>query len=118
MTAPIAPAVMQGLAPRLGESMPVGNEGSGVVVAAGDHPDAQALVGKLVAIIGGATYGEYRAVPAMSCLALPDGTDPRDGASCFVNPLTALGMVETMRMEGHTALVHHRGPRRTWGRCS
>jgi NADPH:quinone reductase-like Zn-dependent oxidoreductase len=106
VTAPVPSAVMQGLTPRLGESMPVGNEGSGVVVAAGEHPDAQALLGKLVAIIGGATYGEYRAVPAMSCLVLPDGTDPRDGASCFVNPLTALSMVETMRMEGHTALVH------------
>jgi NADPH2:quinone reductase len=106
VTAPVPSAVMQGLTPRLGESMPVGNEGSGIVVAAGDHPDAQALLGKLVAIIGGATYGEYRAVPAMSCLVLPDGTDPRDGASCFVNPLTALSMVETMRMEGHTALVH------------
>ncbi|MCX6520323.1 MAG: zinc-binding dehydrogenase [Actinobacteria bacterium] len=106
VTAPVPSAVMQGLTPRLGESMPVGNEGSGVVVAAGEHPDAQALLGTLVAIIGGATYGEYRAVPAMSCLVLPDGTDPRDGASCFVNPLTALSMVETMRMEGHTALVH------------
>jgi NADPH2:quinone reductase len=106
VTAPVPSAVMQGLTQRLGESMPVGNEGSGVVVAAGEHPDAQALLGKLVAIIGGATYGEYRAVPAMSCLVLPDGTDPRDGASCFVNPLTALSMVETMRMEGHTALVH------------
>jgi NADPH2:quinone reductase len=68
--------------------------------------DAQALLGATVAIIGGATYGEYRAVPAMSCLVLPDGTDPRDGASCFVNPLTALSMVETMRIEGHTGLVH------------
>jgi len=106
VTAPVPPAVMPGLTPRLGESMPVGNEGSGVVVAAGENADAQALLGTTVAIIGGATYGEYRAVPAMSCLALPDGTDPRDGASCFVNPLTALSMVETMRMEGHTGLVH------------
>ena len=104
--APIAANVMAGLAPRVGESMPVGNEGAGVVVAAGDDPAAQALLGRTVAIIGGATYGQYRAVPATSCLELPDGTDPRDGASCFVNPLTALGMVETMRMEGHTALVH------------
>jgi len=106
VTAPVPPAVMPGLTPRLGESMPVGNEGSGVVVAAGENADAQALLGTTVAIIGGATYGEYRAVPAMSCLVLPDGTDPRDGASCFVNPLTALSMVETMRMEGHTGLVH------------
>ena len=106
VSAPIPHAVMQGLAPRLGESMPVGNEGSGVVVAAGPNEDARSLLGKTVAIIGGATYGEYRAVPAMSCLVLPERTDPRDGASCFVNPLTALSMVETMRMEGHTGLVH------------
>jgi len=106
VTAPIAPQVMPGLAARVGESMPVGNEGCGVVVAAGSAPDAQALLGRTVAIIGGATYGEYRSVPAASCLVLPDGTDPADGASCFVNPLTALSMVETMRMEGHTALVH------------
>ena len=106
VTAPIAPQVLPGLAARVGESMPVGNEGCGVVVAAGSAPDAQALLGRTVAIIGGATYGEYRCVPAVSCLTLPDGTDPADGASCFVNPLTALSMVETMRMEGHTALVH------------
>jgi NADPH2:quinone reductase len=106
VTAPIAPQVMPGLAARVGESMPVGNEGCGVVVAAGSAPDAQALLGRTVAIIGGATYGEYRSVPAVSCLVLPDGTDPADGASCFVNPLTALSMVETMRIEGHTALVH------------
>jgi NADPH2:quinone reductase len=106
VTAPIAPQVMPGLAARVGESMPVGNEGCGVVVAAGTAPDAQALLGCTVAIIGGATYGEYRSVPAVSCLVLPDGTDFADGASCFVNPLTALSMVETMRLEGHTALVH------------
>jgi len=106
VTAPVPAGVMAGLKPRLGESMPVGNEGSGVVVAAGADEGAQALLGKTVAIIGGATYGEYRAVPAISCLVLPDGTDPRDGASCFVNPLTALSMVEQMRMDGHTALVH------------
>ena len=106
VTAPISPAVLAALAGRVGESMPVGNEGCGVVVAAGAAPDAQALIGRTVALIGGATYGEYRCVPAMGCLVLPDGTDPADGASCFVNPLTALSMVEVMRMEGHTALVH------------
>ena len=106
VTAPVSPAVLAALAGRVGESMPVGNEGCGVVVAAGAAPDAQALIGRTVALIGGATYGEYRCVPAMGCLVLPDGTDPADGASCFVNPLTALSMVEVMRMEGHTALVH------------
>ena len=104
--APISPNVMTAMASRVGESMSVGNEGAGVVVAAGAADDAQALLGRTVAIIGGATYAEYRAVPAMSCLLLPDGTDPVDGASCFVNPLTALSMVEVMRMEGRTGLVH------------
>jgi NADPH2:quinone reductase len=106
VTAPLSPAVLAMLRPRVGQSLPVGNEGAGVVVAAGASPEAQALLGKVVSIIGGATYSEYRAVPASACLVLPDGTDPRDAASCFVNPLTALAMVEVMRREGHQAIVH------------
>ncbi len=106
VTAPISPAVMRGLGGRLGESMAVGNEGAGVVVAAGDSPDAQALVGKMVGMAGGQMYAEYRVVSAFMCMVMPDGTPAEAAASCFVNPLTALGMVETMRMEGHTALVH------------
>ncbi|CAN5480107.1 zinc-binding dehydrogenase [soil metagenome] len=105
-TAPIPPATMGGLSSRVGESMPVGNEGCGIVVAAGDAPDAQALLGHMVSIVGGATYAEYRAVPTMLLMDLPEGTTAEQAASCFVNPLTALAMVETMRMEGHTALVH------------
>jgi len=97
---------MPGMAARIGQSMPVGNEGAGLVVAAGAAPAAQALLGRTVAVIGGAMYTQYRAMPAAQCLPLPAGTTAAEGASCFVNPLTALGMVETMRREGHTALVH------------
>jgi NADPH:quinone reductase-like Zn-dependent oxidoreductase len=106
VTASVAPNVLRAMAGRLDESLPVGNEGAGVVVAAGDSPAAQALLGKVVAILGGATYSQYRAIKASQCLLLPPGTTPAEGASCFVNPLTALGMVETMRLEGHKALVH------------
>jgi NADPH2:quinone reductase len=106
VTAPIAPAVMSALAARVGESMPVGNEGAGLVVAAGESPEAQALLGKVVGFVGGATYGEYRAAAAFMCVELPEGATAAQGASCFVNPLTALSMVENMRMDGHTALVH------------
>jgi len=106
ITAPVAEAAMKSLAGRIDVSMPVGNEGAGVVVAAGAAPSAQALIGKTVALIGGATYAQYRIVTADQALVLPEGATPADGASCFVNPLTALGMVETMRREGHTALVH------------
>lgn len=106
VTAPISSAVMRGLAPRVGQSLPAGNEGCGRVVAAGESPDAQALLGRLVGFVGGTTYSEYCAAPAMMCMALPEGTTPEQGASCFVNPLTALGFVETMRMEGRSALVH------------
>jgi len=106
VTAPVSEGAMKGLAPRVDQSMPVGNEGAGVVVAAGASPAAQALLGKPVALIGGAMYSQYRAVPAEQCLPLPAGATAADGASSFVNPLTALGMVETMRREGHTALVH------------
>ena len=91
---------------RLDQALPVGNEGAGMVVLAGDSVAAQALQGRLVAVIGGAMYSQYRTIPVRDCLLLPVGTTAVDGASCFVNPLTALGMVETMRSEGHTALVH------------
>jgi NADPH2:quinone reductase len=94
------------VAARVGQSMPVGNEGAGLVVAAGESAAAQALLGRTVAVLGGAMYSQYRTVPAAACLALPAGATAADGASSFVNPLTALGMVETMRREGHTALVH------------
>jgi NADPH2:quinone reductase len=102
----IPPAAMKGMAGRMGQSMPVGNEGAGVVVAAGESAAAQALLGKTVAVLGGAMYSQYRCVKEDQCMVLPDGTAPAEGASCFVNPLTALGMVETMKREGHKALVH------------
>ena len=91
---------------RVGRPMPVGNEGAGVVVATGDSDAARALAGKTVAVLAGGMYATHRKAPATQCLVLADGTDPRDGASCFVNPLTALGMTDTMRREGHTALLH------------
>ena len=102
----IPDAAMKAMAGRLGQSMPVGNEGAGVVVGAGSSPSAQALLGQTVAAYGGAMYAQYRAVPVTDCLALPDGTSAAEGASSFINPMTALGMVATMRREGHTALVH------------
>jgi NADPH2:quinone reductase len=102
----IPPAAMKSMAARADVSMAVGNEGAGVVVAAGSSDVAQALLRRTVAVLGGAMYSQFRCVSAEQCLALPDDATPADGASAFVNPLTALGMVETMRREGHRALVH------------
>ena len=106
VTATVPPHLMRAMAARVDESMPVGNEGAGTVIAAGPDPAAQALLGKMVAILGGAMYAQYRTVKAADALLLPAGATAADGASCFVNPLTALSMVEVMRREGHTALVH------------
>jgi len=106
VTAPLPPGALTQLSVRVGQSLPVGNEGAGTVVAAGESAAAQALLGKVVGIAGGAMYSQYRVVNAAACLVLPDGATAKDGASSFVNPLTALGMVETMRREGHSALVH------------
>jgi NADPH:quinone reductase len=106
LTAPIAPERLASLTARINKSLPVGNEGAGEVVAAGSSDAAQALLGKTVAVLGGAMYSQYRCVPARACLELPEGVSARDGASCFVNPLTALGMVETMKLENHRGLVH------------
>ena len=106
VTARVPPPLMRAMAGRLDQSMPVGNEGAGLVVAAGSAPEAQALLGRTVAIAGGATYAQYRKLRAADCLPLPEGASAAEGAASFVNPLTALGMVETMRAEGHSALVH------------
>lgn len=106
LTARIPERFLKGLAARLDQAMPVGNEGAGVVIAAGPDPAAQALVGRTVAMFGGSMYAQYRTIAAADVLPLPPGATAADGASCFVNPLTALGMVETMRLEGHTGLVH------------
>ncbi len=104
--APVPAGAMKAMGGRIGQALPVGNEGAGLVVQAGASPAAQALLGRTVAVLGGAMYSQYRTVPAAQCMPLPAGTSAREGASCFVNPLTALGMTETMRREGHTALVH------------
>lgn len=106
VTALVPERARKPMAGRMGQSLPVGNEGAGTVVAAGSSAPAQALLGKKVAVIAGAMYAQFRVVKLNQCLVLPDGASAADGASCFVNPLTALGFVETMRLEKHSAIVH------------
>jgi NADPH2:quinone reductase len=106
VTATVPEKLMKAMAARIDQSMPVGNEGAGTVIAAGSSAEAQALLGKTVATFGGAMYSQHRCVKTAQCVVLPPGTSATEGAACFVNPMTALGMVETMRREGHTALVH------------
>ena len=100
----IHPALMGAMKPRIDQSMPVGNEGSGVVVDAGTN--AKEFIGKTVGLAGGSMYSQYRCVPAANCLVMEEGTSPAEAASSFVNPLTALAFIETMKMENHTAIVH------------
>lgn len=106
LSAPVSPQGMGVMKARVGQPLPVGNEGAGTVVAAGSDADAQGLMGKIVATLGGGMYAQYRCVPAATCLPLMEGHTAKEGASCFVNPLTALSFLETMRMEAHTAIVH------------
>jgi NADPH:quinone reductase len=106
LTATIPAPTMRALAGRVGTPSPVGNEGAGTVIAAGSSAPAQALLGRTVAVAAGAMFSQYRTVAAAQCLVLPEGTPAEVGASAFVNPLTALGMIETMRREGHQGLVH------------
>jgi NADPH:quinone reductase-like Zn-dependent oxidoreductase len=106
VTAKVPAASLAFLAARLDEAMPVGNEGAGTVIKVGSSEAAQALKGKTVSMVGGAMYAQYRLLKATDCQPLPAGTTAAEGASWFVNPLTALGMTETMKREGHKALVH------------
>src|SRR6516165_5262019 len=106
VTAKMPEAAMRMMAARLDQSLPVGNEGAGVVVKTGSSDAAKALMGKTVSMIGGAMYSQYRTMKVRDVMELPAEVTPADGASWFVNPFTALGMTETMRREGHKALVH------------
>ena len=106
ITARVPDTAMRAMAGRLDQSMPVGNEGAGTVIRTGSSDAAKALMGKTVSMIGGSMYSQYRTIKASDCMELPAGTTAAEGASWFVNPFTALGMVETMRREGHKALVH------------
>ena len=106
LTAPVSEQGMRVMKARVGQALAVGNEGAGTVVATGDSDAAKSLDGKIVAIAGGQMYGQYRCIEAASCLPLLEGHTAKDGASSFVNPMTVMSMVETMRMENHTALVH------------
>ena len=106
LTVPVSEQGLRVMKARVGQSLAVGNEGAGTVVATGSSDLARSLAGKTVAVMGGSMYSQYRCVEATACLPLLDGHTAKDGASCFVNPLTALSMIETMKLEGHTALVH------------
>ena len=100
----VHPKLLRTMQARLDKSMQVGNEGAGVVIDAGK--DAKEMIGKTVGVAGGAMYSQYRCIPAQSCLVMHEGTSSKDAASSFVNPLTALGFIETMKMENHTAIIH------------
>ena len=100
----VHPAVMRSMKSRMDKSMSAGNEGAGVVVDAGVN--AKSLIGKTVGLAGGSMYAQYKCAPAINCLVMEDGTTPSEAASSFVNPLTALSFVETMKMENHSAIVH------------
>ena len=104
--APIPSHLMPGIEGRINQNLPVGNEGSGIVVATGESEAAQALLGKVVGFAGGGTYSEFKAVRSEHCIVVPEGTSPAQSASCFINPMTVLGFVGTMRREGHSAMVH------------
>ncbi|HET6873487.1 MAG TPA: NADH oxidase, partial [Acidimicrobiales bacterium] len=104
VSAPLPPAAVRANAARVGQSLPAGNEGAGTVVAAA--PGLEDMVGRVVAAAGGTMYSQYCAADAGLCLALPDGVSAAEGSASFVNPMTVLGMIETMRAEDHTAIVH------------
>jgi NADPH2:quinone reductase len=106
VTAPVPPNAMKSMAGRLDQSLPVGNEGAGVVVETGGSEAARGMMGKRVAMLGGAMYSQYRTLKADQCLVLPEGATAADGAAAFVNPMTVLGMIDTTRSEGHSAIVH------------
>ncbi len=109
VTVRLAPHIAAAFQGRFSQPLAVGLEGAGTVVAAGD--DARHLLGKRVAVLSLARglFAQYCTVAAAECLPLPEGISARDGAGLFCNPMTALAMVETLRLDGHRALIHTAG---------
>ena len=95
---------MSPLKQRLDQSLSLGNEEAGVVVGAG--LEAKEMIRKTVGLAGGGMYCQYRCMSANNCLLMDDQTTPEEAATSFVNPMTALGFIETMKLEGHEALIH------------
>src|ERR1700761_8123016 len=106
LVAPLSEAAARAAAGRAGQPLTAGNEGAGTVIAGGSSDAAQALIGKVVGIIGGGVYTELRCIDQGACQPFPEGTTAADGAGWFINPMTASGMLGTMRAEGHSAIVH------------
>ena len=102
----VPPARMRAMGPRVGQWIGVGNEGSGRVVAAGSSEASQIMLGKRVGMFGGEMYSEYRCLPVSKCMMFPDSISSEQAASCFVNPMTAMGFMETREMEGQSGIVH------------
>lgn len=104
ITAQIPKERLASLAARFDQAMPVGNEGAGVVVKTGKNVGAH--MGRTVALSGGGMYTQLRVMKAVDCLFLPAGVTAKEGAAAFINPVSALAMIETMRREKHRAMVH------------
>ncbi len=106
LVAPLSEGAARAAAGRVGQPLTAGNEAAGTVIAAGSSEAAQALMGKVVGIVGGAMYTELRCIDVRACQPFPEGTAAADGAGWFINPMTASAMLGTMRAEGHSAIVH------------
>lgn len=96
---------LSGQKSRFGQRLPAGNEGAGTVVATGDSDMARALMGQRVACVPGNAFSQYAIADAMMCLPLGDHS-AEEGASSFVNPMTALGFAENAKLDGQKAIIH------------
>jgi NADPH:quinone reductase-like Zn-dependent oxidoreductase len=106
VTIPLAPEAAQAYAGRFGLPLEPGLAGAGTVVAAGGN--CERMIGRRVAALSmrQGTFGQYVTVANAECALLPQGVSSRDAADVFCNPMTALAIAETVRLEGHGALIH------------
>src|SRR3569833_4460612 len=96
VTFAIPPERAGGVRARVGQSLPVGNEGAGTVIAAG--AGAEGLIGRKVGMLGGAMYTQYRKLKVRDTVPLPEGASAADGAAMYVHPLPALAVVGARKM--------------------
>ncbi|MEI2297770.1 zinc-dependent alcohol dehydrogenase family protein [Ensifer sp. MJa1] len=74
-----------------------GFEGFGIVTRIGAGVSSLKAGDRVIPIGASGLWQEYLLRPAEWCFRLPDDIDDRDAATAYVNPLTALQLVEALR---------------------
>lgn len=94
----------------IGKKVPcvAGFEGAGLVVQNGGGLIGWSMVGKKVAFspsVQSGTYGQFAIAPAAQCLPMNEQISYEHASMSFVNPLTAIAMLDVLKQKKSKAVI-------------